>query len=368
MPPAAPAGSSRGAASRTLDVFRDAGGGSRSESWIAALRGRRVTIVGYGNQGRPHALNLRESGVAVAIAGRDGSASLRRAASEGFATCAVAEGASAGDLVVVAVPDAEHGPLCMEQLIPRMRAGAVLGFIHGYSIRFGLVAAPPSVGVAMVAPKGPGPALRRRYLEGTGVPCLFAVHQPGALGLAEPLALAWAAALGCGRAGMIRTSFAEEAESDLFGEQAILCGGAMELAKAAFATLVEAGYPSELAYIECVHELKQVVDLLFERGFEGMYAAISETAEFGAHRAGPRIVDAGVRARMRELLDEIRGGGFADAMASDRRAGGRWLAAERRRAAEDPIDRAGAVVRSWMPWLGSPSAESVSAACPEDRR
>lgn len=334
-----------------LTVLHDPAPGDAQRPFTEALRGRLIAIVGYGNQGRAHALTLRDSGMQVMIAGRAGSTATARARSEGFEVHSTADAAATADLVVVATPDAVHGDLCREQVLPSLRHGAVLGFLHGYSIRFGLVEPSPAIGVILVAPKGPGATLRQRFLEGLGIPCLMAVHQPGRDALAEPFALAWASGLGCGRAGIVRTTFAEEAESDLFGEQAILCGGAMELARAAFQTLVEAGYPPELAYVECVHELKQVVDLLFERGFAGMYEAISETAEFGAYRAGPVVIDEAVRQRLRSLLAEIQDGGFARAMEADRRNGGSWFAAQRRRAVEDPIERAGVAVRSWMPWM-----------------
>ncbi|MFO0872869.1 MAG: ketol-acid reductoisomerase [Phycisphaerales bacterium] len=336
---------------------------------LAALRGRTVAIIGHGSQGRAHALNLRDAGVHVIVGARTPSATGARAARDGFDVLPVRDAVPRGDLVVVGVPDAAQPALCRDEILPAMRPGAVLGFIHGYAVRFGGVEAAgraqegaggdrhadgdrSDVGIVLVAPKGPGATLRQRYLEGRGIPCLFAMHRENTACTAEPSGLAWASGLGCGRAGIVRTTFADETETDLFGEQAVLCGGAMALARAAFETLVDAGYPPELAYLECVHELKQVVDLLFERGFAGMRRAISDTAEFGAFVAGPRIVDDALRERLRALLGEIRDGSFARAMAADQLRGFAWFEAQRRAAEADPIERAGRAVREWMPWLG----------------
>jgi len=345
----------------TLTVDHDRAPDDPRGPLLAGLRGLTVSIIGYGNQGRAHAQNLRDSGVEVVVGARDQSRSGGLARADGFIARAVRDASAAGDLVIVALPDEVHGEVCARDILPALQPTAVIGFLHGLSVHFGHVLPPAEVGVVMVAPKGPGATLRQRYLEGRGIPCLLAVH--GASGAAATdatetpmaraleLGLAWASGLGCGRAGIVHTSFAHEAETDLFGEQAVLCGGAMALAQAAFETLVEHGYPEELAYLECVHELKQVVDLLFERGFAGMRRAISNTAEFGAYRAGPILVDDAVRGRLRELLESIRRGDFARAFAEDTARGMPWFNEQRRIAASHPIDRAGAVVRTWMPWM-----------------
>jgi len=320
-----------------------------------ALRGRRVAIAGYGNQGRAHALNLRDAGIDVRVAGRPGSDARGRAMRDGFATLDTREAAGNSDLLVLALPDEVHAEVWTRDVAPAIRPGQVAGFIHGSSIHFGLVRPAAGIGVVMVAPKGPGTTLRARYEAGQGIPGLLAVHQErdasdgGATAL--DLARAWAAAIGCGRAGVVRTTFEAEAVTDLFGEQAVLCGGMMGLAQAAFETLVEAGYPPLLAYTECVHEIKQVADLLYARGPAGMRRAISNTAEFGAYRAAPEIADEHVRATMRRLLDEIRSGRFTCRMQADHDAGAPWFRAARTAAAEHPMERAGAEVRALMPWL-----------------
>jgi ketol-acid reductoisomerase len=320
-----------------------------------ALRGRRVAVVGYGNQGRAHALNLRDSGIALLVAGRAGSEARARAAREGFATADTAAAVAGSDLAILALPDEVHAEVWARDVAPAMRPGQVAGFIHGSSIHFGLVRPAEGIGVVMVAPKGPGTTLRARFQAGQGIPALLAVHQerdaadggPTALDLAR----AWAAGIGCGRAGVVRTTFEAEAVTDLFGEQAVLCGGMMGLAQAAYETLVEAGYPPLLAYTECVHEIKQVADLLYARGPAGMRRAISNTAEFGTYGAAPLIADEHVRARMRQILDEIRSGRFTRRMQADHDAGAPWFRAAREAAAAHPMERAGAEVRALMPWL-----------------
>jgi len=350
----------------SLTIFRDRPAGDPAGSLVAPLRGRRVAVIGYGNQGRAHALNLRDSGIDVVVGSAPARAGAVAATRDGFSVLAIAEAATGADLIIVALPDDLHAEVWRSTLAPVTRPGQVLGFIHGLSIRFGRVAPPPGVGVVLVAPKGPGTTLRERYLEGNGIPCLYAVereldHGPEpsdkplpearAEASAEALALAWASALGCGRAAIVRTTFAAEAETDLFGEQAVLCGGAMALAQASYETLVEAGYPPELAYVECVHELKQVVDLLCARGFAGMRSAISPAAEFGGFVAGERLIDDAVRAKLRELLVAVRDGSFVDRMERDLATGGKWITAQRDGADRMGIEAAGQTVRSWLPWL-----------------
>ncbi len=247
-------------------------------------------------------------------------------------------------------PDVYEG-----QIAPHLRPGAVVGFLHGFNIRYGFIKPAGGVGVVMVAPKGPGATLRRLYTEGRGLPCLFAVHQdvPGAEAGdgASARGLAWANGIGCARAAIVTTSFADETETDLFGEQTVLCGGLSALVRAAFETLCDAGYPPELAYLECCHEVKQVADLVYERGPAGMNEAISTTAEFGSYRAGPALIDDGVRARMADLLREIRDGTFAEALRADYEKGSPWFEQQRAAARRHPLEQAGRIVRSLMPWL-----------------
>jgi ketol-acid reductoisomerase len=327
-----------------------------------ALLGRTVAVLGYGNQGRAHALNLRDSGVAVVVGGRAGSDARARARADGLTELDHGAAVQAADLVILALPDEVHAEAWTNWIAPALRPGHVAGFIHGSSVHFGLVKAPAGVGVVMVAPKGPGTTLRERFTRGQGIPALLAVHQERAFPADEPsardLAVAWAAGIGAGRAAVIGTTFEAEAVTDLFGEQAVLCGGMMGLAQAAFEILVEAGYPADLAYVEAVHEIKQVADLLYHRGPAGMRAAISNTAEFGTYEAAPRIGDEHVRARMRAMLADVRSGAFTHRMQADHDAGGPWFAAQRAAAAAHPMEQASRTVRDWMPWLDAPDART----------
>jgi ketol-acid reductoisomerase len=323
------------------------------DAFLGPLRGRRVGIVGFGNQGAAHAMNLRESGIAVRVANRAETPAGRCAVSCGFEPEPINVVAAESDLLIIALPDEVQPEVWRKSIEPHLQPPVVVGFLHGFAIRYGLISASEDVGVIMVAPKGPGRTLRDRFLEGRGIPCLFAIHQPGRSADldAEALGLAWAAGIGCARAAIVRTTFADETETDLFGEQAVLCGGLTGLIIAAFETLVDAGYPPELAYLECCHEVKQVADLIYERGPAGMMEVISNTAEFGACRAMPRLVDASMRDRLRELLEEVRDGRFAAAMRADHADGFRWFGDQRSRVAGHPIEAPGKVVRSWMPWL-----------------
>ena len=309
-------------------------------------------IIGYGNQGRAHALNLRDSGAHVIVGARAGGAAEARATEDGFQVQPIDRTAAAADLCILSLPDEAHAGVWQGPLQSALKPGATVGFLHGFSVHFGAVRPDASIGVVLVAPKGPGHTVRVRYTQGLGMPALFAMHQPGRdASRTRTLGLAWAHGIGSARAAIVETTFAAETETDLFGEQAVLCGGMMALAQEAYRALVEAGYPPALAYMECCQEMKMVVDLMFERGLTGMRAAISNTALFGAFAAQERLVDDAVRARIRGLLADIRSGDFARRFQADSAAGFPWLGAQRARAEQDPIEAAGSEVRRWMPWL-----------------
>ncbi|MFO0971955.1 MAG: ketol-acid reductoisomerase [Phycisphaerae bacterium] len=304
-----------------------------------------VAVIGYGNQGRAHALNLRDSGVTVIIGQRAGD-SFDRAVADGFAPRPVAAAAGSADLAILALPDESMGDVFSAELAARLRPGAAIGFIHGFAVRFGLIKPPAGLDVVMVAPKGPGRLVRDRFAAGGGVPALVAVHQD-ATGRALRRAVAWARGIGAARARLIETTFAAECESDLFGEQAVLCGGVVELMKAGFETLVAAGYEPELAYVECIHEVKQIVDLIYTEGLAGMRARISGTARFGGLTRGPRLVSEAVRAEMRRMLAEIRDGRFAAEWLGECAAGRGQLERLARAEADSGAEAAGRVVRGW---------------------
>jgi ketol-acid reductoisomerase len=317
---------------------------------LAIIRGKRVAVIGYGNQGEAHALNLRDSGVASVIIGaRENSASGEKARTAGFPVMASAEATREADVVVLGAPDEKLPDIYARDLAPNMKHGAALLFIHGFALHFGFIQPRDDLDVVMVAPAGPGSALRGNYLSGDGYIGLIAVHRDVS-GNAKPLALSYGAAIGVG-AGMIETTFREETETDLFGEQTVLCGGSAELARAAFDTLVNAGYAPELAYFECLHQLKLLVDLMHKRGPAGMYKAISNTAEYGAYRTGPRIVDAHVREEMSRVLSDIQSGKFARDWMTENASGLKEFAAMRERAAAHPIESIGRRLRALMPWL-----------------
>src|SRR5687768_5651434 len=303
----------------------------------ALIRARRVAIVGYGNQGRAQALNLRDSQVAVTVALAEGSASRARAAADGFDAMTAAEAAAAADLVVMLAADEDQGRIYAEAVAPNLTQSGALAFAHGLNIRFGLIVPRPDLDVFLVAPKGPGTALRSEYEQGRGLISLMAVAQD-ASGAAEALALSYAKAIGSGRAGILPTSFAEECEADLFNEAAVLWGAIPELIHAGFEILVEAGYSPEIAYFECLTEVKLLSDLIYERGIAGMREAISHTAEFGALSGGPRIVTDETRAEMRRILAEVRAGKLVEALIADAEAGYPRLEASRREAVAHPIE------------------------------
>ena len=304
---------------------------------LARVRARRVAIIGYGNQGRAQALNLRDSGVAVTVALRSTSGRREKARADGFDVMTAAEAAMQADLVVMLAADEDHGRIYAEEVAPHLRQGAALSFAHGLSIRFGLIEPRPDLDVFLVAPKGPGTALRRDFERGSGLISLFAVAQD-ASGGAEALALSYAAAIGSGRVGILPTSFAEECEADLFNEQAVLWGAIPELIHAGYETLVEAGFSPEIAYFECLTEVKLIADLIYERGIAGMREAISNTAEFGALKGGTRIVTADTRTEMRRILREVRSGSFVRELIADAEAGYPRLRASRAKAAAHPIE------------------------------
>jgi ketol-acid reductoisomerase len=340
----------------------------RERDLLAAVADRSFAVIGYGNQGRAHALNLRDSGLRVRVGARPGGRGEAAAIADGFTPGPAEDAASAADLVILGLPDEEIPRIVGEQVLPRLRPGATLGFMHGFAIHYGRVQPPAGIGVAMVAPKGPGDTLRERFAAGSGIPGLLAVHAESAAGDARTLALGWAAGIGCARAAIIETTFAAETETDLFGEQAVLCGGLLALLRTAHRTLVAAGYPEDLAYMECVQELRQVTDLLFRLGPAGMLEKISNTAEFGAHAAAERLLaDGSVQASMDELLAAIRDGRFAERFAADHAAGFPWFSARRAEAAADPIEATGQAVRNWMPPATSADSTPPAPSAPHDR-
>jgi ketol-acid reductoisomerase len=316
-----------------------------------ALQGQRIAVLGYGSQGRAHALNLRDSGFDVTVGLRKDSPSWRRAEEDGCKVASLNEACADAGVVAMLVPDQHQSSVYRESVEPHLAPGAALLFAHGFNVHFGQIRPPTDNDVVMVAPKAPGPLLRRTFEGGSGTPALVAVHRD-ASGGAIQRALAYARGLGCTRAGVIETTFAEETETDLFGEQAVLCGGVSRLIQAGFETLVEAGYQPEIAYFECLHELKLIVDLLYEGGFKKMREAVSDTAEYGDLTRGKRVVGAEVEAAMREILEAVRSGEFAREWVLENRAGTPVLDAERRRQAEHQIEEVGARLRGMMSWMG----------------
>ncbi len=316
------------------------------------IRGRKVAVIGYGSQGHAHALNLAESGVDVRVALREGSSSKTKAEEAGLRVLGIAEAADEADVIMLLLPDTEQASVYESQIAPHLRDGDVLMFAHGFNIHFRQIVPPAGVDVAMVAPKGPGHLVRRTYTEGGGVPSLVAVAQD-ASGRARDIALSYADAIGATRAGVLDTTFAAETETDLFGEQVVLCGGLTALARAGFETLVEAGYQPESAYFECLHELKLIVDLMYEQGISGMRFSISDTAEYGDMTRGPRVIDDHVRQTMRQILADIRSGAFAEEWIAENKAGRPRFEALRKEGAEHPVEVVGAELRAMMPFISS---------------
>jgi ketol-acid reductoisomerase len=317
---------------------------------LGLLDGKTVAILGYGSQGHAHSLNLKDSGVDVVVGLRPDSASVQQARTNGLEVLGVADAASRGDVVMVLLPDEKHGEVWREQIRDGIAPGKALLFGHGFSVHYGEVEPPPEVDVALVAPKGPGHLVRRQYVEGSGVPGLIAVHAD-ASGNAQQLALAYAKGIGCTRGGVIETTFKDETETDLFGEQAVLCGGVAELVQAGYETLVDAGYDPKLAYFECLHELKLIVDLMYEKGITGMRYSVSNTAEYGDYTRGKRIISETTRQAMRDVLGEIQSGAFAREWIAENRAGQENFKRMREEQAGHQIEREGKQLRSMMDWI-----------------
>lgn len=321
-----------------------------SDAAIERLRNRPIAIIGYGSQGHAHALNLKDSRLDIRVGLRDGSKSCARAIGAGLRVRPITDAVDEAELIMLLTPDTGQASLFHADILPRLRAGKTVMFAHGFNIRYGRITPPSQVDVSMVAPKAPGHRVREVFVEGGGVPALVAVHQD-ASGHALDDALAYAKAIGCTRAGVLLTTFAEETETDLFGEQAVLCGGVSSLVKAGFETLVEAGYQPEVAYFECMHELKLIVDLLYQGGLNYMRYSVSDTAEYGDYVAGPRIVDDRARAVMRELLAEIRDGSFARQWMQESDSGGVNFARRRQQETAHQIERVGRDLRRMMPFV-----------------
>jgi ketol-acid reductoisomerase len=314
------------------------------------VKGKKVAVIGFGSQGHAHALNMRDSGVKdVVIAVRPG-ASANKAEAAGFKVMSNAEAAKSADVMMMVTPDELQADIYARDLAPNMKNGAALFFAHGFNVHFRLIEPRADLDIAMVAPKGPGHTVRSEYQRGGGVPCLIAVHQD-ASGNAHDLGLAYASAIGGGRAGIIETTFREECETDLFGEQSVLCGGLVELIRAGFETLVDAGYAPEMAYFECLHEVKLIVDLIYEGGIANMNYSVSNTAEYGEYVSGPRIITADTKAEMKRILDDIQSGRFARDWVLENKAGQPSFKATRSRNAAHPIEEVGERLRAMMPWI-----------------
>ena len=325
------------------------------------IKGKKVAVVGYGSQGHAHAQNLRDSGVGeVAIALREDSATRKKVEQAGFKVMSNADAAEWADVVMILAPDEQQAAIYANEIAGQMKPGSALAFAHGLNVHFGLIEPPAEIDVIMIAPKGPGHTVRSEYLRGGGVPCLIAVHQESnqsgsgsrGNGYAKALALSYASAVGGGRSGIIETNFREECETDLFGEQAVLCGGITHLIQAGFETLVEAGYAPEMAYFECLHETKLIVDLLYEGGIANMRYSISNTAEYGDIKTGPRIITDETKAEMKRVLKDIQSGRFVKDFVLDNQAGQPELKASRKAAAAHPIEQVGEKLRAMMPWIG----------------
>ncbi len=320
---------------------------------VNLIKDRQVCVIGFGSQGHAHAMNLKDSGVKnIAVALRSGSGSAKKAEAAGFTVKSVAEAAAWADMMMMAAPDEIQSDIWNESIAPNIRDGTAVAFAHGLSVHFKLIEPDPAIDIVMIAPKGPGHTVRSEYVKGAGVPCLIAVDQD-ATGNAHDLALSYACAIGGGRSGVIETTFREECETDLFGEQAVLCGGLVELIRAGFETLTEAGYAPEMAYFECLHEVKLIVDLIYEGGIANMNYSISNTAEFGEYHSGPRIITDETRAEMRRVLKDIQSGAFTSEWIRECRAGQPRFKATRRLNDAHPIEEVGEKLRAMMPWIAA---------------
>jgi ketol-acid reductoisomerase len=317
---------------------------------LGIIKGKKVAIIGYGSQGHAHANNLKDSGVDVTVGLREGSASWEKAEKAGLKVKAVPDAVKDADVIMILAPDEKQAALYKEHVEPNLKQGAALAFAHGFNIHFGFIEPRADLDVFMVAPKGPGHLVRSTFVGGGGVPCLIAVHQD-ASGGARDVALSYASAIGGGRAGIIETTFREETETDLFGEQAVLCGGLTSLVQAGFETLVEAGYAPEMAYFECLHEMKLIVDLMYEGGIANMRYSISNTAEYGDLTRGPRVVNEQTKAEMKKILQEIQSGTFAKEWMDENASGGKRFPELRAKAAQHPIEAVGEKLRDMMPWI-----------------
>jgi ketol-acid reductoisomerase len=325
---------------------------------LSIIQGRKVAVIGYGSQGHAHSLSLRDSGVEVRIGLQEGSKSRAKAADEGLTVGTPAEVSAWADVIMILAPDTKQRFIYADDIAPNLKPGDAIFFGHGFNIRYGLITPPSDVDVAMVAPKGPGHLVRRQFVDGKGVPCLIAVDQDPK-GEGQALALSYAKGIGGTRAGVIKTDFKEETESDIFGEQAVLCGGTEELVKAGFEVMVEAGYAPEMAYFEVLHELKLIVDLMYEGGIARMNYSVSDTAEFGGYLSGPRVIDADTKQRMRDILRDIQDGSFTKKLVANVEGGNKQLEGLRKENAEHPIEVTGKKLRDLMSWVDRPITETA---------
>ena len=325
------------------------------------IRGKTVAIIGYGSQGHGHALNLKDSGVSVVVGLRDGSSSKAKAESQGLEVLSIADAAPRADVVMILAPDTEQKAIYDEHIVQHMTPGKALAFAHGFNVRFGRIIPPEGVDVIMIAPKGPGHLVRRTYTEGGGVPALIAIEQD-ATGTAKDVALSYADAIGAGLAGIIETTFPEETETDLFGEQVVLCGGLTRLVQAGFETLTEAGYAPEMAYFECLHEVKLIVDLMYEEGIAGMRYSISDTAEYGDLTRGPRVITDETKAEMKVILEEIQSGTFADEWVAESESGRANYKRLQQEGKDHPIELVGGRLRNMMPWISAGKTKVAEAS------
>ncbi len=335
-----------------VEIFYD------DDADLSVIQGRKVAVIGYGSQGHAHALSLRDSGVDVRVGLRSSSKGREKAQEQGLRVVTPAEAAAEADVIMLLAPDTAQRHIYANDIAPSLTAGKALFFGHGLNIRYGLITPPSNVDVAMVAPKGPGHLVRRQFVDGKGVPCLVAVEQD-ATGGALPLALSYAKAIGGTRAGVIKTTFTEETETDLFGEQAVLCGGTTALVQAGFEVLTEAGYTPEVAYFECLHELKLIVDLMYEGGIARMRYSVSDTAEYGDVTRGPRVIDSRVKDEMRRILGEIQNGEFAREWIAEDDAGRPNFTKLQQQGADHPIEAVGAKLRGMMSWVDRPITETA---------